>query len=177
MTRYVAFLRGINVGGHHKVPMAELRKVLEGVGFCDVKTLLASGNVMFEAEKQSANALSRKIEDTLEKKFGFQIGTIVLTGSGLEKMVKSEPFKGIKVGPQTRLYSTFLSAKPKSNLKVPYASADRSFRILDVTSTAVFSVLDLSKTQTTDAMQIVEKEFGKNVTTRNWNTVLKMVGH
>ena len=176
MTRYVAFLRGINVGGHHKVPMAELRKVLEGIGFCGVKTLLASGNVLFEAEKQSSKGLSNIMEDALEKKFGFQIGTIVRAGSDLAKMVQSQPFKNVNVGTQIRLYVTFLSKKTKSDLKIPYTSPDKSFRILSVTPTAVFSVLDVTKTHTTDAMKIVEKEFGKNVTTRNWNTILKMVG-
>lgn len=175
MTKYIALLRGINVGGHKKVPMAELKKAFEEMGFENVKTFLASGNVVFGTKEEIAEALTEKIASKLEKTFGFPIPIIVRKISDIEKMIKTDPFKDIKVTPQTRQYVTFLSEKPKSTLEIPYSSPDQSFRILNVTNGAIFSVLDLTKTRTVDAMAVLEKEFGKNITTRNWNTVMKIV--
>jgi len=75
--KYVAFLRGINVGGHHKVPMADLRKELEKLGFENVETLLNSANIIFEAISDYEENLEKKISAHLEKSFGFPIPTIV----------------------------------------------------------------------------------------------------
>ncbi len=171
---YVALLRGINVGGNKKVPMAELKKTLEKLGFKNVRTLLASGNVVFEAASDNTGELLKTITTALEKKFKFSIPVILLPFSGIEKIIELEPFKKIKLTPETRLYVTFLSEKTKSKLPLPYHSPDDSFQILSMNDRAIFSVLDLSKTQTPDVMNILEKEFGKNITTRNWNTVEKI---
>ena len=75
--KYVAFLRGINVGGHHKVPMADLRKELEKLGFENVETLLNSGNIIFEAISNNEGNLEKKISAHLEKSFGFPIPTVI----------------------------------------------------------------------------------------------------
>lgn len=176
-TAYAALLRGINVGGNKKVPMAVLKKMVEKMGYKNVKTLLASGNVVFEAAETDADKVRAACEKQFEKTFGFTSSFIIRRISDIAALAKSDPFKGITVTPATRLYVTFLSAKPASKLKIPYVSPEKDFRILKVTAGEVLSVLDLSKgTGTVDAMKIIEQEFGKNVTTRNWNTVLKLLG-
>jgi uncharacterized protein (DUF1697 family) len=175
MTGYVAFLRGINVGGNKKVPMAQLKKVMEKLGYGNVKTLLASGNVLFDASGSDATVAS-KIEKTLASAFGFTIPVILRRKADLEKLAESDPFKGITVTPETRLYVTFLRDKPKSTLKIPYASPDGNYRILRVSGMEIISVLQLTDgSRTVDAMAVLEKEFGKDVTTRNWNTVEKVL--
>jgi uncharacterized protein (DUF1697 family) len=171
---YVALLRGINVGGNKKVPMADLKKIMEKAGYKNVRTLLATGNVIFEAGKTSIDDLTKKIAALLEKSFGFPIPVIMREQADIEKMIKADPFKKIKVTPDTRLYVTFLPGKPKSKLSIPYAAPDGSVEIISVADNAVFTVLDLSKAGTVDGMAIIEKEFGKDVTTRNWNTVVKI---
>jgi uncharacterized protein (DUF1697 family) len=174
--RYAALLRGINVGGNKKVPMEKLKKVLEQEGFKNVKTLLASGNVLFDAGKTSEATLEKKLEQILEAAFKFSIPVLIRTVDDLQKLKKSDPFKGIAVKPETRLYVTFLSEKPTSTLKVPYHSPDSDFTILRVTNTEVCSVLTVNdRTRSVDSMAILEKEFGKRVTTRNWNTIEKMI--
>jgi uncharacterized protein (DUF1697 family) len=175
MAKYVAFLRGINVGGNKKVPMAKLKSVLQEFGFQNVRTLLASGNVIFEFKKESLPSLTKKISATLDEAFGFIIPVILRNADEIEKIVESVPFKNIIVAKDTRLYVTFLSEDPKSNLKIPYYSTDKSFQILNIKDKTIFSVLDVSKTGTVDAMAILEKEFGKNITTRNWNTIVKIL--
>lgn len=175
--KYVALLRGINVGGNKKVPMADLKKILEKAGFENVKTLLASGNVIFESSEKKAENVRKIIETTIEKKFGFTVPTIIRTMEEIEKLITSDPFKGIKVTPETRLYVTFRGDDTRmlnvdrrmSTFRIP------AFHILKVTKSEIISYLTVGENRgTVDAMGILEKEFGKNITTRNWNTVMKI---
>lgn len=170
---YVAFLRGINVGGNKKMPMADLKKMLERAGFANVKTLLASGNVLFESPVSDIKKLKDIMGKDMEKTFGFCPDIIIRTKDQIQKLIASDPFKKIKVTPMTRLYVTFLSEKSKSTLKIPYVSPQKDFTILKLTNGEIISVMELIERGTVDAMEILEKEFGKKITTRNWNTVLK----
>ncbi len=173
--RYVALLRGINVGGHKKVPMADLRACLEALGYENVKTLLNSGNVAFDTVETTQPAITRKVESAIEVTFGFEVGVIVRTIDDIQKIIDANPFKTVRLTLDTRLYVTFLKSKPKTALKIPYTSPDKTLRILKVADDAVFSVVTLTPTsRTVDSMGILEKEFGKNITTRNWNTVVKI---
>ncbi len=174
--KYAALLRGINVGGNKKVPMADLKKLLEKAGFTNVKTLLASGNVILEATEKDPMKLRKNLEMLIEKKFGFPVPVIIRTIDALHALSKTNPFKGIPVTEATRLYITFLSDTPTSTLKIPYTSPDKFMTILAVTDGEVISVLTVTADRgSVDSMAIIEKEFGKNVTTRNWNTVQKMI--
>ena len=176
MIQLVGFFRGINVGGNKKVPMAELKKTFESMGFKNIRTVLASGNIIFESKTESLPALTKKISSELERIFGFTVPTILKAREELENYAASQPFKGIKVTKDTRFYITFLIDESKSTLPLPYISEDKSFTILKIAGKAVFSVLELGKSGTPEAMGILEKEFGKNITTRNWNTINKILG-
>ncbi len=77
MNKYIAFLRGINVSGHHKVPMLQLRKEMEFLNFTKVSTLLNSGNIIFESNISNEEYLEKLISNHLEKTFGFPIPTII----------------------------------------------------------------------------------------------------
>ena len=174
--RYVAFPRGINVGGRNIVKMDELRKVFESLGGKNVKTLLASGNVLFECAEKDSLTLRKLIEEKMKQRFGLVVNVIIRTMDEIQELIDSNPFARVKVTPDTRLYVTFLSEESKSGLKIPYESPERDFKILRVTSTEVCSVLTLSPARrSVDVMSILEKEFGRNVTTRNWNTVQKLL--
>lgn len=174
--KYVAFLRGINVGGNRRIKMEELRKAFESLGFQHIKTLLAAGNVVFETLAADIDALTQKIEAKLEEVFGYNIGVILRTLDDIREIAEADPFKGITVTPDTRLYVTFLKEKPGNTLEIPYESPQKDFRILRVTNGEVFSVLTLSpNSRSVDAMNVLEKEFGRRVTTRNWNTIVKIL--
>ena len=163
---YVAFLRGINVGGKNLLAMSDLKKAFEDLGFKNVTTLLASGNVLFQAA--NAKDLRTKIEKKLKTITGKDINVLLRTRDDLTAL--GDPFKGIKVTPETRLYVTFLSEKPKGNVR----DAPPAFRIVKKTNTEICSVLTLGKEgRTVDLMATLEKDLGKNITTRNWNTVVK----
>jgi uncharacterized protein (DUF1697 family) len=175
MADFVAFLRGINVGGHNKVTMADLRLLLESLGFRDVKTILASGNVLFTQEDRAAGSLQQQIESSLRERYGRGINVLLRSREEIARLVAADPFAGVPVTPQTRLYVTFL---PAGLAHIP-AAADVStapdFQILSVTPREVVSVLTVTPERATpESMQILEKVFGKQVTTRNWNTILKI---
>ena len=177
MAKYAAFLRGINVGGHKPVSMERLKKAFESLGFENVRTLIASGNVVFEAPPGSMSALVKKIERRLEKTFGHEIGTIVRTHAELCDLADSNPFKGIQVTPATRLFVTFLSEPAKTKLKIPYKSPEGHFRILRLTRREACSVLIVGPQLAKNMrwMALLDKELGKKITTRSWSTVLRVV--
>ena len=173
---YIALLRGINVGGNKKVPMEELRNAFGKLSFSSVKTLLNSGNVLFTSEETDIHDLQKKIEEHLEKTFGWKIDTFVYPQEKLQQLIAAEPFQGVVVTPETRLYVTFIGSDAKeSNLRIPYTSQDGNFSIRMMKDSILFSVLTLTKDgDTLKLMDLIGKEFGKNVTTRNWNTVKKL---
>ncbi|MCA9742930.1 MAG: DUF1697 domain-containing protein [Deferribacteres bacterium] len=171
MIKFIAFLRGINVGGVN-IKMAELKAAFEKIGFGNVRTLLASGNVLFDAPTASESELVEKIEQKLASAFGRYIHVLVRRVDELKRLAETKPYAGIEATKQTRLYVTFLPDGTESSLEIPYESPDKNFKILYASEREVCSVLTLSAdSQTVDLMSILEKEYGKKVTTRNWNTV------
>ncbi len=168
---YVALLRGINVGGHHKVPMAELRREMDKMGFKNVFTLLNSGNIIFDGDSDQESKLEERIAAHLEKVFGFPIPVLIRKAERIKELIENDPFENIKVTKDIRLYITFLKEKPEKTITPPWISEDESYRIIDIQDRAVSSVLDLSVSKTTDAMNSLGKYFGDSITTRNWNTL------
>jgi uncharacterized protein (DUF1697 family) len=173
--KFVVFLRGINVGGHHKVPMKELKKELESLGFRNVITLLNSGNIILEAENYTTKKLEVELTQKLENIFGFSIPVIVCVAEDIIHIWNQKPFKDIEVTKDIRLYVSFLKQKTNIELNLPWAIEDKSYQILEVYKKIVFSVLDISVTKTPKGMEILEKKFGKDITTRNWNTIEKII--
>jgi uncharacterized protein (DUF1697 family) len=174
-TRYIALLRGINVGGSKKIEMAALRSLLASLGFENVKTALASGNAAWDAEGGDIASMRAAIEQGIEATFGFSVSVIVRPREHVGRLVASDPFGAVEVTEDTRLYVTFLPAPTKAQLEIPYHAPAQDFTILSVADTVVCSVLTLSPTShTVDSMSILEQVFGKNITTRNWNTVVKL---
>ena len=175
MARHAAFLRGINIGGR-RVKMDELQKAFESLGFVDVKTTIASGNVVFTPRVQSGNALRTKIEQKLRTRFGFDIGVTLRSLTELQAFVGASPFREVRVTPKTKLYVTFLAHRPQTALTTPCKSPDKDFTIISVSDREVCSALTLSPgTGTTDLMTFLEKQFGREITTRSWNTILKLL--
>jgi uncharacterized protein (DUF1697 family) len=173
-TSYIGFLRGINVGGHHKVPMAQLRERVSEIGCVNVRTLLNSGNIVFDTETKNLRDLELEMEEHLSKSFGFAIPFVVRTKEDIIHLVQEKPFKTIAAHKDIRLYVSFLKENPSIELALPYFSKDNGYKIISMKDRIICSVLDLSVTETTKGMEELEKLFGKNITTRNWNTVLKI---
>ena len=171
MNTYIAFLRGINVGGYHKVPMTDLKKEFLKLGLVNIETLLNSGNVIFEAITEDISTLEKTLSDHLEKVFGFPVPTILRTSETINELLAADPFKNETLSKDMRFYVSFLQKEDNGNLKLPWTSDDNSFRIIGKIDRAIISVLDLSISKTPKAMNVFEKFYGKDVTTRNWKTI------
>ena len=92
MKRWIALLRGINVGGNNLLPMAELRSDLESLKFSNVRTYIQSGNVIFDSVAGTSSSLSRKIQSQIEKKHGFRPHILILGINDMRDAIKSNPF-------------------------------------------------------------------------------------
>ncbi len=169
------FLRGINVGGHHMLPMAELRKTLTETGCENVRTLLNSGNIVFETKQTNIQELESKIESYLSQTYKFPVPVILHTKIEIADLVNKNPFESVNVHKDIRLYVSFLKDEPKIEITLPYYSKDNSYQIISLSNRIICSVLDLTTTKTPKGMDELEKIFGKNITTRNWNTILKIL--
>ena len=173
--RYVAFLRGINVGGHHKVPMAELRLIMEELGFEKVITLLNSGNIIFDATTEYPENLEKIVSKKLEETFNFRVPTIIRNSKSIMELFNDAPFQHEERNKDIRLYISFLRKRSQTELATPWTSSDNAYKIIEIKETAILSVLDLSVAKTPNTMENIEKMFGKDITTRNWNTIERIV--
>lgn len=174
MLTLIGFLRGINVGGHHKVPMPVLIHKLTAFGLNNVRTLLNTGNIVFESKQSEIQYLESQLESFLSEVFDFSIPVILRNRRQIIDLVESEPFRNLIVDKDIRLYASFLKNTPDIKFQVPYYSADKSYRIISIEKNTILSVLDLKTTNTSKGMDDLEKLFGKNITTRNWNTIKKI---
>jgi len=156
--------------------MAALKKAFEAMGFKDVRTVLASGNVIFEAPGKDPHP-DLTISRGLEKAFGFPVRVLVRTVRELRDLVASDPFKEIPSAPNVKLYVTFLADKKGDRLRSPLPAPVGGFRIVRVTPGEVLSVITLSASGgTPELMTSLERAFGQELTTRNWQTVRKLAG-
>ncbi len=170
MPRYAAFLRGV-MPTNAKMP--ELKKAFESAGFTDVKTILSSGNVVFSARDASETSLQRKAEAAMMQRFGDAFLTIVRPLDALRELLASDPYRAFRLEPDAKRIVTFLRAKPASTLALPIGLGGA--RILSIKGREVFSAY-LPNPKGPVFMVLIEKTFGKEVTTRTWGTITKVVG-
>jgi uncharacterized protein (DUF1697 family) len=130
--KYVAFLRGINVGGHHKVPMADLRLAIEELGFKNVTTLLNSGNVIFEAKSKSINVIEQELRLKLAETFGFDIPVVLRTATMVQELFEADPFRNEALHKDIRWYVSLLKTENEIDLELPWTNPDKSFKILEL---------------------------------------------
>jgi uncharacterized protein (DUF1697 family) len=163
MPRVVALLRGVNVGGNRKLPMADLRATLAAAGYGDVRTHLQSGNVILDSSKRPAT-LERELEELL----GVQV--LVRTHDELVDVVARDPF-GETATNGSRYFVTFLSG-PLT--EVPGLESGDS-ELFVVSGREVYAWLPEGVHNSKRAQLLTERRLGVVTTTRNWNTVTKLV--
>lgn len=167
MARYAAFLRGV-MPTNAKMP--ELKAAFEAAGFTDVKTLLGSGNVVFTARAASTATLERRAEQAMHEQLGQAFMTIVRPVDELRKILATDPYKKFPSRPEAKRIMTFLRAPAGKKLKLPIEF--EGARILAMQGGVIFS--DYTRSPKGPIfMTLIEKTFGKEVTTRTWETVSK----
>ena len=168
--RYAALLRGIGPINPN-MRNEKLRGVFEKLGFDNVRTVITSGNVLFESPDKDAAGLESAIEEGIERHLGFFSTTIIRSQQQLKRLVGEDPFGGIEDLPTARLNVTFLKKRQRSNLKVPFRAEDKGWSIVAIRGREICSLVDQSGATTPDVMDWMEKRFGKEITTRTWKTV------
>ena len=169
MPTYAAFLRGVSP---LNAKMSELRKCFEAAGYTNVKTVLGSGNVVLEARSRSRSALERPLEAAMEKDLGRVFATTIRSIDELASLVASDPYKAFELAANCKRIVTLLHAKPGSRIKLPI-ELDGA-RILCVKGTEIFSAY-VPSPKGPVFMSLIEKTFGKDLTTRTWDTIGKVV--
>jgi uncharacterized protein (DUF1697 family) len=153
----------------------KLRGVFEKLGFENVKTVISSGNVIFESPSRSIRKLEESIEIALPEELGFKSTTILRSQGQIQKLVDTNPFQGMEHSQISSLNVTFLKKKRRTGIKFPYKIDDRDYELLGMYDGAICSVIDLTSSRTPDLMVWLEKKFGKEITTRTWKTVEKIL--
>ena len=169
---YVALLRGINVGTAKRISMADLRSLVEGLGYEQVRTLLNSGNVVFTANVASPDAAAAQIEKAIAKKAGFSSRVTVISGADIATIIKENPLLDIADNPSRLLISILTNPTDISKLK-PLTKQDWGKESLALGKRAAYQwcpdgILD------SELAKSVGRTLGDAVTGRNWATITKL---
>ncbi len=170
MKRYAAFLRGVMP---FNCKMADLKRAFERAGFTDVKTVLASGNVVFSAAPAGNAALERRAEQAMAKHLGRVFFTVVRPVDELEALLASDPYASAKLKPGAKKVVTFLRAKPKAKVKLP-PEKDGARIVRHQGAEAFSAYVRTPTTKGPEFMKLIEQTFGKDQTTRTWQTIEKV---
>jgi uncharacterized protein (DUF1697 family) len=168
MPRYAAFLRGVSP---MNAKMPDLKRAFEAAGFTEVKTVLSSGNVVFDARRASDSALQRKAEAAMREELGQAFLTVVRPVEMLREMLASDPYRAFRLPPSAKRIVTFLRYDPKASVALPL-ELDGA-RLLALRGRELFSAYEPSPKGAV-FMTLIERTFGKEVTTRTWETVGKV---
>ena len=172
MTKYVALLRKVNVGGKNLIKMDALRDVFESAGLKNVRTFQQAGNVVFETAVPIA---SSKIEKLLSKSFNTDLRAIIFPLAELEQIAKQDPFKRISPG-DVMLCVVFLFDEPATLPKLPLISLTDKLELIAIRDRAAFVVARRKKSGWFGfPNNFVEKHLGVTATTRQWSTVRKLI--
>jgi len=168
MPRYAAFLRGVMPVN---ASMADLKRAFGAAGFTEVSTFLSSGNVVFTAPAATPASLERRAEAAMTRCLGHAFLTMVRPIDRLRELLESDPYAGFGISPQAKRIITFLRKVPAP---IPTLPLDRDgVRIVAVRGTEVFSAY-LPNPKGPVFMTLLQKTFGKEQTTRTWQTVTRV---
>ncbi|HVR18291.1 MAG TPA: DUF1697 domain-containing protein [Polyangiaceae bacterium] len=168
MTRYAALIRGVSP---MNCSMPKLKKAFESAGFGDVRTVLASGNVVFDARSKSEASLEQGIEALMKQHFGRPFACIVRSVDTLRALVASDPYAPFPVPRDAKRVVTFLRERPARKLALPI-ELDGA-RIVAMHGREAFTAY-VQSPKGAVFMVLLEKTFGKDQTTRTWGTVEKL---
>jgi len=175
MTVVISMLRGVNVGGHNKIKMDALRALYESLKLRDAQTYVQSGNVIFRTDERDIARLTKRIEDGIERKFGFRPDVILRTAAEMRDVVARNPFakrRGIEPG---KLLVTFLASDPPAEVreKVRQIKCDPEELRIEGRELYIYFPNGMGRSKLSTAK--LEKTMSTPGTGRNWNSVTKML--
>ena len=175
MSVMISMLRGVNLGPHNRIKMDDLKAVYESVKLQKPRTYVQSGNVLFKTIERNEAKLSSRIQDAIEKKFGFRPDVILRTTEELRATITKNPFAARKNIDPSKFLVTFLSAEPSAEAREKLLAIDTAPEELRLVGREIFiyytNGLARPKFQWTKAEKILKV----SCTGRNWNSVTKML--
>ena len=174
MARFVAMLRGVNVGARNKVKMADLEACFGTIGHAAVSTYIQSGNVVFTSRAKSSAALARGIAEGIGRELGLDVGVLVRSREELAAVARANPFLRTRADPKF-LHVTFLAEQPAAELVTAVESFDGGRDELRVDGREVYLHCPGGYGETKLNNGFLERKLRVVATTRNWNTVTKLL--
>lgn len=173
MQQYIAIIRGINVGGHHKVNMKELREAMEKNKFKDVRTYIQSGNIVFRSALKKIESIETSLSKLLKATFDVNVPVIVRDEKEWKRTIKRNPFLG-RTEDLTKLLVTFLSEMPSAELVKSTALINFAHDEFFIDGKDVYLYCKDGYGKTDIPNTFFEKKLKVTGTTRNWKTVLEL---
>jgi uncharacterized protein (DUF1697 family) len=174
MTTFVSLFRGINVGGHQKIRMDELKDLHESLGLKDVVTYIQSGNVVFTSDDADLAQLPAQIEDGFAEKFGFRVKVMVRTSAELSDIIANNPFQNQHTKESKWVVVMFLATRPErtafEDLQKTYAGPEELCLIGQ--ELYIYYANGIGRSKLTGTL--IEKKLKTIGTGRNWNTILQL---
>ena len=174
MGTYVALLRGINVGGHRTVAMSDLRDLFDDLGFTGVKTLLQSGNIIFDARRRSTTRLEDLLEKETAKQFGLATNYLVRSATEFKKIVSDNPFAGEAKSDPSHLVVMFLKQSPRAGSLDELRASLHEPESLRCKGKQLYIVYSKGIGRSKLTGTLLERKLRTVGTARNWNTILKL---
>lgn len=174
MTVYISLLRGINVGGK-RMKMADLRQVYTDLGLSDVKTILASGNVIFRSTETDQDKLSQTLEAAIAEHFGFESRIILRTPNTIAEAAKNNPFAEHSNFEAKKLLVFFLKDMPQDDALNSLRAAHDGVEQVQLVGQDLFAYYPEGMGRSKLDNKLLEKHMGVVGTGRNWNTVNKLL--
>ena len=174
MFGWISLLRGINVGGHAKIAMADLRALYQGLGFQNVTTYVQSGNVVFSADEGDSSRLAQQIEQQMQSVWGYSVPVLLRGAEDFSRILNTNPFLQRPDTDLSKLHVTFLTAPvDETRLQgIPSPNADGDEFAAGGQEIFVYCPGGYGRTRLNN--NFFEKKLAQPVTTRNWNTVTEM---
>ncbi len=173
MSRVVALLRGINVGGHRKVPMADLRELAGEIGFRDVRTYIQSGNLVLAADVGAPDAATQ-LEGALERRFGFHVDVVARTAVQWARYAAGSPFPEAAEAEPNRVMLLLSKAAPSADAAAALAARARDGERVAAAGDAVWVHYPGGAGTSKLTPALIDRALGSPTTARNWTTVLAL---
>jgi len=175
MPVWIAMLRGVNVGPHHRIKMDALRKLFESLKCQNPQTYVQSGNVIFRAREKNSELLAGKIATAIERKFGFRSEVVLRATAEMREVVKSNPFAARRDVEPGKLLVTFLAHEPEAEARATLASMKAYPEELHLNGRDLYIYFPNGAGKSRLPWASVEKWLKTPGTARNWNSVTKML--
>jgi uncharacterized protein (DUF1697 family) len=174
MPKYVAFLRAINVGGR-TVKMDQLRTLFEAIGFANVETFIASGNVIFDSSSRNAKALERKIEKHLHEALGYEVVTFIRSVDEVAEIANYQPFEESELEQDGNvLYVVIIADKPGVEVAKRLVACSNEVDEFHVSGAAVYWLCRKKFSESEFSGTSLEKVLQMSGTVRNSNTIKRI---